>query len=124
MSLPPLKYPVANPKLGEPERKYLKEAIDTNWISSAGPFINQFEESFSSHFGPGHSVAVGSGTMAIELALEAVGVSPGDEVIVPNFTFVGSVSPIYRLHAIPVLAPTEPDGWSMDTRKLESLLTY
>ncbi len=124
MSLPPLKYPVANPKLGEPERKYLKEAIDTNWISSAGPFINQFEESFSTHFGPGHSVAVGSGTMAIELALEAVGVSPGDEVIVPNFTFVGSVSPIYRLHAIPVLAPTEPDGWSMDTRKLESLLTH
>jgi len=123
MSLTPIRYPVANPKLEENERHYLNQAIETSWISSTGPYINQFEATFSAHFGPGHCVAVSNGTIAIELALLAVGISPGDEVIVPNFTFVGSVSPIYRLHAIPVLAPTEKNGWNLDADALERLIT-
>lgn len=122
-SLPPIRYPVANPVLGEKEREYVREAVDSNWVSSTGPFIDRFESCFAETFGPGHAVAVSNGTIAIDLALKAVGVGPGDEVIVPNFTFVGSVSPIYRLHAIPVLAPTEKGGWSVDLKSLEGLIT-
>lgn len=123
MPLSPIRFPVANPSLEEEERGYLQEAIDTNWISSAGPFIDRFEAGFSEAFGPGTAVAVGNGTVAIDLALKAVGVVPGDEVIVPNFTFVGSVSPIYRLQAIPVLAPTKAGEWNVDVSALEALIT-
>jgi perosamine synthetase len=121
--LPPLRYPVANPRLGDREREYVREAVDSSWVSSTGPFIQRFENCFSETFGPGHAVAVSNGTIAIDLALKAVGVGPGDEVIVPNFTFVGSVSPIYRLHAIPVLAPTQEGGWNVDLGAIERLIT-
>jgi len=121
--LPPIRFPVANPVLGPKEREYVRDAVDSNWVSSTGPFIDRFEKSFGETFGPGHAVAVSNGTIAIDLALEAVGVGPGDEVIVPNFTFVGSVSPIYRLHAIPVLAPTQEGGWNVDVKALEKLIT-
>jgi len=117
------RYPVANPQIGKNERTYVDECIDTHWISSSGKYINAFEESFSNIFGPGLSVAVNSGTIAIDLALEAVGISPGDEVMVPNFTFAGSVSPIYRLHAIPVLIPPRKDTWNIDVDLLKKHLT-
>lgn len=114
---------MANPELGQLEKQNIQSCMDTDWISSSGPFVKEFEDSFNQRFGGDHAVAVGSGTMAIELALEAIGISPGDEVLVPNFTFVGSVSPIYRLHAIPVLVPTEKRGWNMDVEVLESFIT-
>lgn len=121
--LPPIRFPVAKPELGEQEKLNVLTCMDSEWISSSGPFVKQFESSFTREFGGIHAVAVNSGTMAIDLALEAVGVSPGDEVIAPNFTFVGSISPIYRLHGIPVLAPTEKNGWNMDVDALPSLIS-
>lgn len=121
--MPDIRYPVANPLIGGNERKYVDECIDTHWISSSGKYIQAFETSFSDKFGPGVCVAVCNGTIAIDLALEAVGVSPGDEVIVPNFTFAGSVSPIYRLHAIPVLVPPNHNNWNVDVDEIESRIT-
>jgi perosamine synthetase len=109
--------------LGEQEKQNVLSCLDSEWISSSGPFVKTFEKSFNKEFGGRYAVAVNSGTMAIDLALKAVGVSAGDEVIVPNFTFVGSISPIYRLHGIPVLAPTEPNGWNMDVEALPALIT-
>jgi perosamine synthetase len=117
------KYPVANPHIGKNERTYVDECIDSHWISSSGKYISAFEDNFAKTFGPGKCVAVNSGTIAIDLALEAVGISPGDEVMVPNFTFAGSVSPIYRLHAIPVLIPPSKDSWNLDPSQLKKFLT-
>jgi len=117
------RYPVANPQIGKNESTYVNECLDTHWISSSGKYIGAFEEGFSNTFGPGVSVAVNSGTIAIDLALEAVGISPGDEVMVPNFTFAGSVSPIYRLQAIPVLIPPCEDTWNIDVELLKKYLT-
>lgn len=119
----PIRYPVANPFLGEQEKKNLYECIQSHWISSSGKYIENFEQTFAKEFGPGHCVAVCNGTIAIDLALEAVGISPGDEVLVPNFTFVGSISPIYRLQAIPVLIPTEEKSWNIDVQALKNRLT-
>ncbi len=122
-ALPPIRFPVADPRLGEAERRYVIDCLDSHWISSAGKYITDFEELFASTFGAAHAVAAGSGTMAIDLALTAVGVAPGDEVIVPNLTFAGSVSPIYRQQAVPVLAPTAADHWNLDAGALEALIT-
>ena len=116
-------YPVANPRLNEHSIAFVKDCVESHWISSSGKYLQNFEDSFSQNFGPGHSICVSNGTIAIELALIALGIGPGDEVIVPNFTFVGSVSPIYRVHGIPVLVPPTQDGWNMDPQEVRKAIT-
>lgn len=118
-----IKYPVANPLIGEREREYVDECVRSQWISSSGKYISQFEDAFARWNRAGHAVCVSNGTIAIDLALTALGISPGDEVIVPDFTFVGSVSPIWRLHAIPVLVPSSPDSWNVDPDEIEKRIT-
>lgn len=118
-----IRFPLAKPDLGDEEKLALIDCIDSNWISSTGSYVTKFESLFVGHFGPGEAVAVVNGTLAIDLALIAVGVVAGDEVLVPNLTFAGSVSPILRLQAIPVLVPSRPDHWNMDASKLEALIT-
>ena len=108
------RYPVANLRLNSYSIANVEECVRSHWISSSGRYILDFEKQFAQTFGPGHAVSVSNGTIAIELALIALGVGPGDEVIVPNFTFVGSVSPIYRVHATPVLVQPTKTGWNVD----------
>ena len=83
-------YPVCTPFLDGNETKYVIDAMDTAWISSAGKYINEFERIFAESIGVKHAIAVSNGTVALHLALVALGIGEGDEVIVPNFTMVAS----------------------------------
>jgi len=115
--------PVNEPVLDGNEKKYLAECIDTGWISSEGPFIKQFEERFAASVGRKHAVAVSNGTAAIDAAVEAIGIAPGDEVIVPAFTIISCLGQIVRAGAVPVLVDSDPLTWNMDVSQIEAKIT-
>ena len=88
--------PVNKPLLDGNERKYLMECMDSGWISSEGPFVKRFEQSYGVRLGRRHAISVNSGTAALETAILALGLEPGDEVIVPAFTIICCASAITR----------------------------
>jgi len=104
------------------EMDFIKEAFDTNWISPVGPNIDGFEKDLVNYTGAKYSVALSSGTAAIHLALIALGVKPGDEVICPSFTFIGSANPIVYVGATPVFIDSEKETWNMDPILLEEAI--
>lgn len=114
--------PLAVPNIGERERRYVLEAVDSGYVSSIGPFVTRFEESFAAAIGARHAVACASGTAAIHLALRVLGVAEGDEVGVSDFTFVGSANPVYYLGAHPVFIDSETATWNMDADLLAAEL--
>lgn len=81
------RYPIAEPQIGETEISNVLSALKSSWISSIGPFISQFEKSFSNYLGGGYAIAVSSGTTALQAGINALGLGNGDEILVPNFTF-------------------------------------
>lgn len=89
--------PVCEPTLTGNELKYVTEAIQTGWISSAGKYITQFEERFAQYCNVKYGVSCANGTLAIHLALAAMNISEGDEVILPSFTMIGSCNPIVQI---------------------------
>src|SRR6185503_2827891 len=94
--------PNAVPHLAGNEWKYVKECLDTNWVSSAGPFVQRFERDLAQYVGLPHAVATVNGTAALHVALLAAGVTPGDEVLVPTFTFVATANAVAYCGAHPV----------------------
>src|SRR5579875_1058693 len=120
---PRFRYPLARPRLGERERTYLLEAFDSGWISSAGEFILRFQREFLSYVGTRHGVATSNGTTAIHLALAASGVGAGDEVIVPDLTFVSPANMVLQTGAKPVLADSNKDYWGIDADAIKVKLT-
>jgi perosamine synthetase len=114
---------VNEPLLDGDEKKYLLECIETGWISSEGPFIKQFEEKFAARVGRKHGVAVTNGTAAIDAAVDALGIGPGDEVILPALTIISCITQIVRSGAIPVLVDSDPVTWNMDVSKIEAKIT-
>ena len=92
----------------------LLDAFDSNWIAPLGPHVDAFEEEFASRVGVGHAVALSSGTAALHLALLLLGVGPGDEVLVPSFTFVATANAAVYLGAVPVFVDSSADTWNMD----------
>jgi perosamine synthetase len=94
---------VAQPKMAGNERKYVLDCLDTNWISSNGKYIGAFEEAFAKFCGSKHAVAVNNGTTALHLALVALGLKPGDEVIIPTVTFIATANAVRYCGATPVL---------------------
>lgn len=115
--------PVYEPFLNGNEKKYVDDCLDTSWISSKGKYVNLFEQKFSEYTGAAHAVAVSNGTVAIHLALAALGIGPGDEVLVPTLTYIASVNPIVYLGATPVFVDSTVDNWQMDLSDLESRIT-
>lgn len=115
--------PVNEPLLDGNERKYLLECIDSGWISSEGPFVAQFEEKFSRRVNRRFGVAVSNGTAAIDVAIEALGIGLGDEVILPTFTIISCVSQIVRVGAIPVLVDADPITWNMNVNQIKAKIT-
>jgi perosamine synthetase len=115
--------PVNQPLLDGNERKYLVECIETGWISSEGPFVSNFESGLSSLVQRRHGVAVSNGTVALDAAIEALGIGPGDEVIMPTFTIISCIGQIVRSGAIPVLVDSDPLTWNMDISQIESKIT-
>lgn len=115
--------PVNTPLLQGNELKYLTECIETGWISSEGPFIAQFEQKLSSEVGRKHGIAVSNGSAALDIAVKALGLGKGDEVILPAFTIISPAQSIVTAGATPVLVETDPETWNMDVHQIESRIT-
>jgi len=115
--------PVNEPLFSGNERRYLNRCIDDCWVSSDGPFVKEFEDKFSSYLGSNHGIAVCNGTVALETALFAAGITKGDEVIMPTFTIISCAAAALRLGATPVLVDAEPETWNMDVTQIEGKIT-
>lgn len=115
--------PVNEPLLDGNEKRYLAECIDTGWISSEGPFVSALEAGFAARLGRAHGVAVCNGTAALDAVIEALGLGPGDEVILPAFTIISCVGQVVRAGAVPVLVDSDPFTWNMDVTQIEARIT-
>jgi perosamine synthetase len=115
--------PVYQPSLTGNERAYVNEALDSGWISSKGVFIGRFEEAFAARIGVRHALTVANGTVALHLCLLALGLGPGDEVIVPAFTYIASVNCITYVGATPVFADSCADTWQLDPEEVRRRIT-
>jgi perosamine synthetase len=112
-----------DPNLGDLEKKYLIEAIDTNWVSTLGPFVPEFEERFARYIGAKKAVSTQSGTAALHMALYQLGIGEGDEVIVPSLTFVATINPILYVGAKPVIVDVDPITWNIDPQEIRKAIT-
>ena len=117
------KIPVYRPDLGGNEKAYVLECLESTWISSKGRFVEQFETAFAAHLGVGHATSVCNGTVALHLALLALGIGPGDEVIVPTLTYVASANAVAYTGAVPVFADAVPGSWQLDPADVARKLT-
>jgi len=115
--------PIAEPHLGEEELNNVIQAIKSGWISSKGKFIPEFEEKFAEYCGVKYGVATSNGTVALHLALKALGVSEGNEVIVPTLTFIATANAVTYCNAKPVFVDSHPDYWCIDPAKIEGKIT-
>jgi perosamine synthetase len=115
--------PVNEPLLDGNEKKYLNECIDTGWISSEGPFVNQFEQQLATRVGRNYGIAVCNGSVALDAAIAALGIGQGDEVILPTFTIISCAVAIVRAGAVPVVVDCEPHTWNMDVSQIEAKIT-
>jgi perosamine synthetase len=115
--------PVCEPLLNGKEVEYVNDCLRTNWVSSAGKYISMFEEAFSNYCGVPYGVACSSGTTAIHLALVALEIGPGDEVIIPDFTLIVSANMVILAGAKPVLVDVDPRTWCIDPGLIEDAIT-
>jgi perosamine synthetase len=115
--------PVNEPLLDGNEKTYLNECIDTGWISSEGPFVQAFEERMAAAVGRRYGVAVCNGTVALEAAVAALDLEPGDEIILPTFTIISCAAAIVRAKCTPVLVDSDPVTWNMDLAQVESRIS-
>jgi perosamine synthetase len=118
-----MRVPVNEPVITPEAKQFVLQALDSGWVSSAGPFIDQFEQEFATYIGVRNAVSVTSGTAALHIALLSLGVGPGDEVIVPDFTMIASVFAVLYTGATPVFADIEHDTYNMDVARLRELIT-
>ncbi len=115
--------PVNEPVITAAAKKYVMEALDSGWVSSAGPFIGKFEKAFAEYIGVKHAVSVTSGTAALHVALLSLGIGPGDEVIIPDFTMIASVFAVIYTGATPVFIDAEPDTYNLNVSLIEQKIT-
>ena len=115
--------PVNEPLLDGNEKKYLNQCIDTGWISSEGNFVKQFEETMAARCDRQYGIAVSNGSVALDAAIAALGITKGDEVILPTFTIISCAAAIVRAGALPVLVDADPVTWNMDVSQIEAKIT-
>ena len=115
--------PVCEPLLIGKELEYITDCLKTNWISSIGKYVNEFEQRFADYCGCKYGISTTSGTTALHLALASLGIGKGDEVIVPAFTMIAPVFAIAYTGAKPVLVDSEPETWNINTTNIEEKLT-
>ena len=116
------KIPLSVPYLNGNEWDYIKECLDTNWVSSAGKFVDRFEGELAEYVGSDYAVATVNGTAAIHIALKLLGVDEGDKVLVPALTFIASVNPINYCNAEPVFLDSERETYNIDPEKMENVI--
>ncbi|MBI5142598.1 MAG: DegT/DnrJ/EryC1/StrS family aminotransferase [Nitrospirae bacterium] len=117
------KIPVAGPWITGREISYVADAAANDWYENAGRYAGMFERAFAGYVGVRHAVALPSCTSAIHLSLAALGVGPGDEVIVPDITWIATAAPVAYMGATPVFADIDPVTWCVDPQSIESLIT-
>lgn len=114
---------VNTPIVGEREKELLIRCIETGWISSEGPFVEEFEEKFSNYIGRKYGIACANGSGALDIAVAALKLGPGDEVIMPSFTIISPALSVVRAGAKPVLVDSDPMSWNMEPSKIEEKIT-
>jgi perosamine synthetase len=115
--------PLVQPSFGGNEAKYVSDCVATGWISSQGPYIDKFQSAFADYMGGGHALSTSSGTTALHLALTALGIGPGDEVIVPDLTFGATANVVIHAGATPVFVDIDPITWCIDTKAIAAAIT-
>jgi perosamine synthetase len=115
--------PVNTPLLDGNETRYLLEAIESGWISSEGPFVQEFERRFAALVGRRHGIAVANGSAALDVAVAALGIGSADEVILPSFTIISCAAAIVRAGATPVVVDSDPCTWNIDVEQIEGKVT-
>jgi len=115
--------PVCEPFLSDKEFEYVIDCLKTNWISSKGKYIEEFERKFANYCGCKYGISTTSGTTALHLALASLGIGRGDEVIIPAFTMIATAFAIVYTGAKPVLVDSEPETWNIDVSKIEEKIT-
>jgi perosamine synthetase len=115
--------PVYRPYLAGREKEYVNQCIDSTWISSKGEFINKFESQFASYIGAEYATSVCNGTVALHLAMDALGLKAGDEVIVPTLTYIASVNTIIQTGATPVFVDSLDSSWNLDPDDVRRKIT-
>ena len=116
-------FPVAEPKLGDAELRYVSECVLTGWVSSAGKFVKKFEDLFAAFCGTKFAVTTTNGTTALHLSMLALGIGPGNEVIVPSLTFISTANAVTFTGAKPVFVDSEPYTWNIDPASIEKAIT-
>ena len=117
------KIPLAEPALIGNERAYVNSCLEDNWISSSGQYVERFEKAFAEYCNVKHGLSCSNGTVALHLALLALGVNPGDEVIVPSLTYVATANAVTYCGAKPVFIDSEEVTWNLDPTLIEGLIT-
>jgi perosamine synthetase len=115
--------PVYRPDLSGNEKTYVLDCLETGWISSIGAYVEQFENAIAQQTGAEHAVAVANGTVALHVALHALGIGHGDEVLVPSFTFIASVNAIAQTGATPVFVESQRADWLIDLDHARAMIT-
>jgi len=115
--------PVAGPWITQKEIDYVTDAVTNAWYGNAGMYHDRFEKAFAEHLGVAHAMALPSCTSALHLALLALGVGPGDEVVVPESTWIASAAPVSYVGATPVFADVDPVTWCMDAASFQRCIT-
>lgn len=115
--------PVNTPLLSGNELKYVTECIETGWISSEGSFVTRFENEFAEYVNRSHGIAVANGSAALDIAVKALGLGKGDEVIMPTFTIISPAQSVVTAGAMPVLVDSDPITWNMDVSQIEAKIT-
>tara|TARA_B100000886_G_scaffold335772_1_gene293388 strand:- start:382 stop:1500 length:1119 start_codon:yes stop_codon:yes gene_type:complete len=116
------KIPISNIKLKKTDINYLKECIESGWVSSQGKFVNKFEKMFAKFCGTKFAISTSNGTSALHLALLALGIKPGDEVIVPSFTFISTANAVKYTGAKPVFIDSDPESWNISPSSIEAAI--
>jgi len=115
--------PIAAPDLGKAEEEYVLEAIRSTWISSSGQYVKRFEAMFAEACQVKTALSICNGTAVLHLAVAALDLQPGDEVIVPSLTYIATANAVRYAHAIPVFVDVEPSTWCMDPDLIEAAIT-
>ena len=115
--------PVNEPLLGHLESAYVRECLETGWISSSGRFIEEFEKQWATYCGRRYGIAVSNGTTALQVAVNCLHLAPGDEVIMPTSTIISCALAVVYAGGVPVLVDSDPQTWCMDVSQIESRIT-
>jgi perosamine synthetase len=114
---------IAYPVFNGNEKKYLNECIDTGWISSKGDYIEKFEQKFAELVGSRYALSCSNGTVSLHLALLALGIKPGDEVIMPDLTYIATANAVVYCGATPIFVDIDRDTWNIDAEQIEAAIT-